>query len=191
LLASFDTYATAETAESLPPFAEVIETHKGMVYSIAWHFLRDRPAAEELAQEVFLQLHRSWSSMKSADHIVFWLRKVASHRAIDHARRLKRRPETSLEEAAEPTTLERVHDTFLSTYLARIVASLPEKQRMVVILRYQEEMEVEEISKALNLKAATVKTLLARAIDLLRTKAERRLGRVEDRSQAARAGTEL
>ena len=55
----------------------------------------------------------------------------------------------------EPTTLERLHDTFLSTYLERMVSSLPEKQRAVVILRYQEEMEVEEIARTLNMKQAT------------------------------------
>ena len=151
-----------------------------MVYSIGWHFLRDRVAAEELAQEVFLQLHRDWHCMKSADHILFWLRKVTSHRAIDFARKLKRRNETSLEETAEPTVLERVHDTFLSSYLERIVASLPEKQRLVVVLRYQEDMEVEEIAKALDTKPATVKTQLSRALDLLRTKTQQRLGYLSD-----------
>lgn len=188
LLAGLDTYATVAPAVSLPSFPEVIETHKAMVYSIGWHFLRDRPAAEELAQDVFLQLHRNWSAMKSADHIVFWLRKVTSHRAIDFARKLKRRPETSLEETAEPTALERIHDTFLSTYLERIVASLPERQRIVVILRYQEEMEMEEIARTLNMKVATVKTLLARALDLLRVKAERRLGRASERRTRSEAG---
>lgn len=159
-----------------------------MVYSIGWHFLRDRLAAEELAQEVFLQLHRNWRAMKSADHIVFWLRKVASHRAIDCARKLKRRQHLSLEETAEPTALERVHDTFLSTYLERLVASLPEKQRLVVVLRYQEDMEVEEIAKTLGLKPATVKTQLARALDLLRVKTDRRLGHERNSAKAARAG---
>ncbi len=164
--------------------------HKSMVYSIGWHFLRDRLAAEELAQEVFLQLHRNWSSMKSADHLVFWLRKVTGHRAIDAARKLKRRPETSLEESAEPTTLERVHDTFLSSYLERIVASLPEKQRLVVVLRYQEEMEVEEIARTLDMKPATVKTQLARALDLLRAKTERRLGSDAYRANAGQSKEE-
>ena len=89
----------------MPAFAEVVEAHKAMVFSIGWHFLRDRLAAEELAQEVFLQLHRSWSSMKSSDHILFWLRKVTSHRAVDFARKVKRRPESSLEETDEPTSL--------------------------------------------------------------------------------------
>lgn len=161
----------------LPSFADAVATHKTMVYSIGWHFLRDRPAAEELAQEVFLQLHRNWSAMKSQDHIIFWLRKTATHRAIDFARKSRRRPETSLEESAEPTTLERMHDTFLSSYLERIVASLPEKQRLVVVLRFQEDMEIEDIARTLEMKPATVKTLLARALDLLRAKTEHRLGR--------------
>ncbi len=161
-----------------------------MVFSICWHFLRDRTSAEELAQEVFLQLHRNWSSMKSPEHITFWLRKVTSHRAIDFARKVKRRPETSLEDTAEPTTLERIHDTFLSTYLERMVASLPEKQRMVIVLRYQEEMEVEEIARTLNIKPATIKTLLARSLELLRVKTERRLGHAGGRGAAAQAGKE-
>ncbi len=186
MLASVDAYVNAEEAQPLPSFAEAIEAHKAMVFSIGWHFLRDRLAAEELAQEVFLQLHRNWHAMKSGDHIVFWLRKVASHRAIDCARKLKRQQETSLEETAEPTALERVHDTFLSTYLERIVASLPEKQRLVVVLRYQEDMEVEEIAKALDMKPATVKTQLARALDLLRAKTERRLGNDGNRAKAAK-----
>ncbi len=190
LLAGFDAYVTAAHATPLPPFADVVETHKAMVYSIGWHFLRDRLAAEELAQEVFLQLHRSWSTMKSADHIVFWLRKVTSHRAIDFARKSKRRPETSLEESAEPTTLERLHDTFLSSYLERIVASLPEKQRLVVVLRYQEDMEVDEIARTLDMKPATVKTQLARALDLLRSKTQHRLGNGTERAKAAHASEE-
>jgi RNA polymerase sigma-70 factor, ECF subfamily len=174
LLASFPGYEIVSGDErALPSFADAVEEHKAMVYSIGWHSLRDQAAAEELAQEVFLQLHRNWASMKSREHIVSWLRKVASHRAIDLVRRAKIRSETSLEETAELTVLERVHDTFLSAYLERLVASLPEKQRLVVILRYQEDMDVEEIARTLQMKPGTVKTQLARALALLRAKTSR------------------
>jgi RNA polymerase sigma-70 factor (ECF subfamily) len=61
-----------------------------------------------------------------------------------------------------------------------MVASLPEKQRLMVILRYQEEMEPEEISKMLGMKSSTVKTLLGRAIELLRSKTLRRLATKEE-----------
>jgi RNA polymerase sigma-70 factor (ECF subfamily) len=192
LLASFPDYATVSGTETaLPSFADAVEEHKAMVYSIGWHFLRDHAAAEELAQEVFLQLHRSWASMKSREHIVSWLRRVASHRAIDFVRRARSRAETSLEETAEPTVLERVHDTFLSAYLERMVASLPEKQRLVVILRYQEDMEVEEIARALHMKTATVKTQLARALDLLRAKTSRRLNSGPEQTTPATTSEEL
>jgi RNA polymerase sigma-70 factor, ECF subfamily len=146
-----------------------------MVYSIAWHFLRDRALAEELAQDVFLELHRNWSSIQSAEHMVFWLRKVTSRRSIDVVRRRKTRAETSLEEMAEPTALERVHDSMLSSYLERMVASLPEKQRIVIVLRYQEAMEPEAIAEVLDMNVSTVKTQITRALDLLRAKTARRL----------------
>ena len=115
--------------------------------------------------------------MKSAEHIVFWLRRVTSHRAIDCVRKQRVRSETSLEETSEPTALERVHDPFLASYLERMVASLPEKQRIAIVLRYQEGMEMEEIGDVLGMKISTVKTQIFRALELLRAKTARRLGR--------------
>jgi RNA polymerase sigma factor (sigma-70 family) len=148
-----------------------------MVYSIAWNFLHDRLAAEELAQDVFLQLHKNWLSIQSSQHLVFWLRRTAAHRAIDVARKRKARAEVSLEDSDEPTILERIHDSLLSSYLNRMVGALPEKQRIAIVLRYQEEMEVEEIAKVLDMNPNTVKTHLARGLEMLRGKVGRRLGK--------------
>lgn len=160
---------------AMPPFADVVEIHKAMVFSIAWHFLRDRALGEELAQDVFLELHRHWASIKSPEHIVFWLRKVTCNRCIDVVRRRKLRRETSLEESPEPAMLERVQDPLLSAYLQRMVASLPERQRLLVVLRYQEGMEPEEIARMLSMNASTVKTQISRALELLRAKTAQRL----------------
>ncbi len=150
--------------------------HKAMVYSIGWNFLHDRQAAEEMAQEVFLQLHRNWAGIQSVEHLLFWLRRTATHRAIDAGRKRKAKAEVTLEEADEPTMLERVHDTLLSSYLKRMVGTLPEKQRSAIVLRYQEDMEVEEIAKMLDTNVSTVKTHIARGLDFLRGKVSRRLG---------------
>lgn len=174
-MVALTTSASAQCETSLPVFCDALEANKAMVYSIAWHFLRDRAAAEEIAQDVFLELHRSWRSMQSAQHIMFWLRKVASRRCIDVVRRRKAHRETGLEEIAEPTALERVQDTLLSSYLERMVGSLPEKQRILVVLRYQEGMEPEEIARILDMNVNTVKTQLSRALDLLRAKTAHRL----------------
>jgi RNA polymerase sigma-70 factor (ECF subfamily) len=158
---------TADGA-ALPSFTEAVDANKAMVYSIGWHFLRDRAVAEELAQDVFLELHRSWRFMKSPQHIVFWLRRVTSHRAIDYMRKRRLRAETSLEATGEPSVLERMQDSLLSSYLERMVASLPDKQRMAIVLRYQEGMELEEIAEVLETKVSTVKTQIFRGLELLR-----------------------
>jgi RNA polymerase sigma-70 factor (ECF subfamily) len=168
---------TRESEKALPSFAAAVDEHKAMVYSIAWQILHDRVAADELAQDVFLQLHTNWASIQSPAHMLFWLRRVATHRAIDVVRKRKTKAETSLEETDEPTVLERVHDSFLASYLNRMVSSLPEKQRSVIVLRYQEEMELEEIAKVLDMNVSTVKTQISRALDLLRGKVSRRLGK--------------
>lgn len=165
----------AEKEETLPTFSQALEANKAMVYSILWHFLHDRALADELAQDVFFELHRAWNSMRSAAHLTSWLRRVTTHRAIDQVRKRKTRPETSLEETAEPTVFERVHDGFLSCYLERMVASLPSQQRMLLILRFQEELDWEEIADLLHLKVNTAKTQAARALQLLRAKATQRL----------------
>lgn len=160
----------------LPSFSEAVDQNKAMVFSIAWHFFRDRVLAEELAQDVFLRLYLSWKSMESREHIECWLRKTMTHRCIDEIRHRKTQPYISLEDAEEPGTLERLHDPLLASYLERMVASLPEKQRMLVVLRYQEGLEPDEISKLLGIKPSTVRTMLGRAIALLRAKTWRRLG---------------
>ena len=137
-----------------------MRVHQSMVFSIALHFARDRALAEELAQEVFLQLHRNWSAIQSPEHLVFWLRKVTSHRCIDWARRRKAALEISLNDAAEPT-------------------ALPEKQRLLIILRFQEGMEPEEIARTLGMNVSTVKSQVQRTIELLRSKAARTIVRKE------------
>ena len=167
----------------LPSFADTVEAHKGMVFSIAWHFLRDRALAEELAQDVFLQLHRCWSQMESEPHILHWLRRTASHRCIDEIRRGRKRHEVSLDETGELTTLEKLQDPLLSAYLERMVASLPEKQRLLIILHYQEEMAPEEISQTLGMKVNTVKTQLHRAVELLRSKSLGKLRAMQGREK--------
>ena len=155
-------------------FNGLVREHQAMVYSVAWHFLRDRPLAEEVAQDVFFSLHRNLGNIESPRHAIAWLRKVAVQRAIDAGRRRKRLPRIGLEEVPEPASFDPRYDPWLGESLRRMVGSLPEAQRMVVILRYQEELEPAEIAGLLEMPLATVKSHLHRALALLREKLERR-----------------
>jgi RNA polymerase sigma-70 factor (ECF subfamily) len=155
-------------AEELPEFPELVRRHQKRIFSFAYHFLHDRAIAEEAAQDVFLQLFRALPSIKSEEHVVAWLYKVASHRCIDYARRCRK--DLALQDIAEPMADVIENDPLLDRRLKRAVASLPPKSRIVVVLRYQEELEPEEIARVLGWRLNTVKSRLSRALKLLRSK---------------------
>jgi RNA polymerase sigma-70 factor, ECF subfamily len=159
-------------------FAEIVREHQAMVFSLAYHFLHDRGLAEEVAQEVFLELHRHLGSIESSAHLIFWLRKVACRRSIDQIRRRAFWPKLRLDQVPEPAARTREGDPMLERALARLVASLPEKPRMVVILRFQEDLDPAEIAKVLDMPVATVKSHLQRALAMLRDKLARTVGEI-------------
>ena len=109
--------------------------------------------------------------MQSPEHIVFWLRRVTANRCISESRRRQRRPEVPLEEAPEPAAPVLAADPLGDEQLRRLVASLPEKFRMVVLLRYQEDLDPEDIARVLDVSVNTVKSQLQRALTMLRQKA--------------------
>jgi len=157
-----------DTASTLD-FESLVHRHQAMVFSIAVHFLRDRPAAEELAQDVFLQLHRHLGALQSADHVTFWLRRVTAHRCIDYSRR-RRFPFLSLDKVPEPAAHTSASDPLLSRLLRGLVFELPAPARMAIVLRYQEDLTPEEIARVLDRPVATVKSQLQRALKTLREK---------------------
>jgi RNA polymerase sigma-70 factor (ECF subfamily) len=154
-------------------FETLVRQHQRKIYSIAYHFLRDRGAAEEVAQDVFLELHKRLATIESEEHALNWLRRVACHRSIDYARRLPKAQQVdwdSVPEPAQPAAASATSDPMISGKLRELVASLPYKMRMAVILRYQEEAEPEEISEAMGMPVNTVKSHLHRALVMLRSK---------------------
>src|SRR5690348_11589687 len=151
--------------------------HQSMVFSMARRIVRDPSLAEEIAQDVFLQLHDTLPSLASEDHVVHWLRRVTAHRAIDQARRRLRRPQdhAAVSFAApgvnEPTAEVRNSDPWLAERLRAMVDALPVVPRTVIALRYQEELMPEEIAEVLEMPVATVKSHLQRSLKVLRAKA--------------------
>jgi RNA polymerase sigma-70 factor (ECF subfamily) len=159
-----------------PDLEELVDAHQSMVFSIAWRMTGDRGLAEELAQDVFLELDRNLSKMKSVDHARYWLRQVTLHRSADALRR-KRANAASLgtdvwEELEERHGfVELDEDSSLSVRLEELLAGLPEQQRAALVLRYQEEMTPEEIAVTMKAPVATVKSQLQRGLKLLRIRA--------------------
>jgi len=157
-------------------FAALVKKHQSMVFSMAYSFLRDRTAAEEVAQDVFLKLHRTLPLLDSPAHVVNWLRRAAAHRSIDRQRRQRTwlRSFWPLEHAPEPAAPAAPGDPMLAGALRQLIAGLPEKPRLVMILRYQEDMETAEIADVLNMPVSTVKSHVQRSLKVLRDKLSRR-----------------
>ena len=155
-------------------FDETVREHRSMVFSVAYHFLHDRDLAEEIAQDVFLSLHKNLGDLESPAHAAHWLRRVAVQRSIDASRKKMRRPVVALESVKEPAVKPAAGDPLLGELLRRLIVSLPETQRMVVILRYQEDLDPTEIAAVMGIPIGTVKSHLQRSLALLREKLERR-----------------
>ena len=153
-------------------FAELIERHEAMVYSLAWNFFGDRSRAEEIAQDVFLQLYRNLGSIESDEHLLFWLRQVTTRRCIDVGRRARLKA-VSLDDAGELASDLRPADPLLDRRLKQLVQELPDAQRAVVTLRYQEDLDPSEICRIVGMPVNTVKSHLHRALQALRRKLEK------------------
>lgn len=155
-------------------FRRLIETHQRMVYSIALRIAGDSGLAEEIAQDVFLELFRAGDRLESSDHLRFWLRRVAVHRSTDALRRRSHHPEAHAElldpedyvECSRPES-----DIGLIARIEELLHTLPEPLRVVIVLRYQEEMTPADIALLLDQPLATVKSNLQRGLNLLRRKA--------------------
>ena len=155
-------------------FRGMIETHQRMVFSIALRVTGEYGVAEEVAQDVFLELYRGADHLESADHVKFWLRRVTVNKATDSLRRKSRRPEAVAEEWVEEQFVSdgagRL-DPGIEARLEELLKTLPEAMRVAVVLRHQEEMLPDDIASLLGQPVATVKSNLQRGLQLLRRKA--------------------
>ena len=166
-------------------FRRLVEAHQRMVFSLALRVTGEYGTAEEVAQDAFLELFRAGERLETEDHVRFWLRRVTVHRATDALRRRAVRPEAAAEE-----WMDEVHsaggaedgagggngmggrlNAAVVARLEELLQTLPEAMRVVVVLRYQEEMLPDEIAKLLGQPVATVKSNLQRGLQLLRRKA--------------------
>ena len=151
-------------------FAALVREHQAMVFGMAYHFLQSRAQAEELAQDVFLALHQNLARVESARHLMFWLRRVTSNRCIDAVRSSHRRRELPIDDLREPAVTPRFGDPLLGDLLRSLVGELAPDARMVVTLRFQEDLDLSEIAAITDMPVNTVKSHLRRSMDALRRK---------------------
>lgn len=145
-------------------FEELFEQAWPGAVRLAALLTQDPAAAEELAQDAFTELYRAWERAANPDA---YLRTVLVNRCHNWRRRARVR-ETKLRLVATPGRVELRADE-----LADAVASLPFRQRAVIVLRYYGGLSEAEIASALGCRNGTVKSLAARALARLERVIER------------------
>ena len=152
--------------------AGLVREHQRSVYSIALRMLGNREGAEDLTQEVFMQLSAKIGSIASGEHLRFWLRRVTANRAIDELRRSTRFQTVPLD--GEPPLFSATEDAdpLLQRQLRRLLAELSAPARAVLLLRYQEDLDPLDIARTLDMPINTVKSHLKRSLEALRSRCE-------------------
>src|SRR5881296_646543 len=160
-------------------FEELVTAYQHRVFGVALRMLGSCAEAEELAQEVFLRVHRAIAEFRGDAKLSTWLYAIASrlclNRLASGERRAVREGEETLTRLASSHAgpADELERSELEAALHRAIAELPEERRIVVVLRDLEGLAYEEIAAALELELGTVRSRLHRARMDLREKLER------------------
>lgn len=165
-------------------FCLLAQSYERRLFSLALHYCRDAPDAEDLSQEVWLKAYRSINSFRGDSSFYTWLRRIAINTFLNHQRDAKatgnqnvvtRKGESvSLDEVYElpdergRNVEEAMHRKQLVEQVTTALAELTPQQRLIFLLKHREEMSVEEISQECKVSTGTVKKSLFRAVHKIR-----------------------
>ncbi|WKN44974.1 RNA polymerase sigma-70 factor [Tunicatimonas pelagia] len=151
-------------------FRQLYDRYYAKVYHYCFRFTRNTEDAEELAQQVFIQLweqRRSIDAGKSLDGFLFT---IAHHRASNFLKQQARRRnhEQACSSMASVSTEETVQIHELYQTVEQTVKALPEKRQIIFRMHHHEYLSEEEIAHALQLSVHTIKSQLAKAAQTIR-----------------------
>jgi RNA polymerase sigma-70 factor (ECF subfamily) len=172
-------------------FDQLMRQHQRRVYRLLLGMVRDPEAADTLTQECFLRAWRKRATFRGEASVGTWLVRIAVNLARDHARnrrlafwrRLFAAPAGDTRSQAEllPSPQSSPEQALVARQeldaVWSVVEALPQQQRAVFLLRFVEEMSLEEIAQALGLRVGSVKSHLFRALSAVRTQVGGKPGR--------------
>ncbi|RDI37516.1 RNA polymerase sigma factor SigW [Falsibacillus pallidus] len=162
-------------------FSEIVELYKDKVYQVCYRILGNRHEAEDIAQEAFIRAYINIESFNQSRKFSTWLYRIATNLCIDRIR--KKKPDyyldaevsgtdglTMYSQVAADVALpeEKLEKMELRDNVHKEILKLPQKYRTVIVLKYIEELSLNEISEILDLPLGTVKTRMHRGREALR-----------------------
>jgi RNA polymerase sigma-70 factor (ECF subfamily) len=164
-------------------FTELVDKYKQPVMNLAYRTLHDATEAEDLAQNVFVQVYKSAARYQSTAKFSTWLFTIARNLCLNEIRRRSRHPADSLdapraEQEDQPLPQFEDKKTFsppesllqreLAQNIERALADLPENQRSALLLCRQEDLSYEEIAEVLGCSLSATKSLIHRGRETLK-----------------------
>lgn len=168
-------------------FAQLVERHQMLVVGTVARMLGNNSDVEDVAQQVFVRVWKSAARYAPRAKFTTWLLTITRNLVFNETRRRKRHPVTTLDahetdehllpDSAGAVPDQALLDRELELAIDSAILSLPEKQRMAVILRRYENKSYEEIAEVLSLSVPAVKSVLFRARSEMRAALSRYLTR--------------
>lgn len=155
-------------------YHRLVERYVGTVTGLAYAMLGDRETAQDVAQEVFGEGFRLLQTLREREKFGAWVCGIARRRSIYYLRQRKRsrlvRSEGYESTAADPapSPAESLERKEARAQVLEALASLPEKYRTVMVLKYVDGISYQRIAELLQIRIATVDKRLTRAKAMLR-----------------------
>src|ERR1043165_799057 len=165
--------------------AELVEKFKQPVMNVVYRMVHDATEAEDLAQNVFVQVHKSAARYEVSSKFSTWLFTIARNLCLNELRRRSRHPADSMD-AGHPEQEEQPWQQFedkktfsppesllhgeLERKIEEAMAELPENQRTAILLCRQDELSYEDIAKVLKCSLSATKSLIHRGRETLKQK---------------------
>jgi len=152
-------------------FQELVDRYKDLVFALIARTVQDRSRAEDLAQDVFLRVHRGLPYFRGEARLSTWIYRIVANACLQQ--HSGSTPTTSLDDERSRGRATGVADRQFGDFelrdrLEKAIARLPPHYRLVIAAHYLQGVQYEDIAEALDLPLGTVKTQLHRAKQQLR-----------------------
>jgi RNA polymerase sigma-70 factor, ECF subfamily len=151
-------------------FQELVDRHKDLVFALIARTVQDRSRAEDLAQDVFLRIHRGLPYFRGEARLSTWIYRIVANVCLQDHGRAPRTSTIDDERAAQAVSVadRQFTDLEVRDRLEKAIARLPANYRLLIAAHYLQGVQYEELAEALQLPLGTVKTQLYRAKQQLR-----------------------
>ncbi|MBI1768181.1 MAG: RNA polymerase sigma factor [Bacteroidetes bacterium] len=150
-------------------FRQLVESHQGLAYSLAYRFTREEKESEDIVQEAFVKLWKNLSRYNAQYRLKTWLCKIVTNLSLDYLKSGRKKKVMSENNFPAKSMIERVvhedelESEELKSIVLRLAEQLTEKQKVVFILRDLETLSSEEVCQTLEMTPGNMKSNLYHA----------------------------